>query len=181
MDRVIDINRQNAKITLTTAEATVNDVVFWRNNDTQMPHWPTALGGGEPLVPFQLPARSDTNLPPTSDGFPVPKEDLQYGCKIEGHQDERGLIKVYQPLVVNNLTPNSATLNQPYTATPTTVGGKPPFTWSVISGGLPAGVSLSGNTISGTPTTAGRSTFVLQAADALGNFATKSATITVKQ
>jgi subtilase family serine protease len=42
-----------------------------------------------------------------------------------------------------------------------------PYTWSVISGSLPAGLSLAGSTgvISGTPMAAGTSTFAIQVAD----------------
>lgn len=46
--------------------------------------------------------------------------------------------------------------------------GTAPITWS-ISGSLPAGLSLNGNTISGTPTTAGTSTFTVNAANDYGS------------
>ena len=59
----------------------------------------------------------------------------------------------------------------PYSATLTATGGVLPYTWSVSSGSLPAGLTLTGNadntaTISGTPTTLGTSTFTIQVADA---------------
>ncbi len=58
----------------------------------------------------------------------------------------------------------------PYSASLTATGGVLPYTWSVASGSLPAGLSLTSNpdgtaTISGTPTTLGNSTFTLQVAD----------------
>ena len=58
----------------------------------------------------------------------------------------------------------------PYSASLTATGGVLPYTWSVASGSLPAGLSLTSNpdgtaTISGTPMTLGNSTFTLQVAD----------------
>jgi hypothetical protein len=47
--------------------------------------------------------------------------------------------------------------------------GDTPITWSIETGTLPAGLSLSGNTISGTPTTAGTSNFTVKATNAKGN------------
>ena len=47
--------------------------------------------------------------------------------------------------------------------------GTAPITWSIESGSLPAGLTLSGNTISGTPTTAGTFTFKVKAANGAGS------------
>ncbi|MEM7675824.1 MAG: putative Ig domain-containing protein, partial [Myxococcota bacterium] len=50
-----------------------------------------------------------------------------------------------------------------YSATLTTIGGQPPFVWSVLDGQLPAGLSLSPDgRVSGTPTTTFGSYVVLQ-------------------
>src|SRR5664279_5485197 len=59
----------------------------------------------------------------------------------------------------------------PYSATLMATGGVLPYSWSVASGSLPPGLSLTTNpdstaTISGTPTTLGTSTFTIQVADA---------------
>lgn len=47
--------------------------------------------------------------------------------------------------------------------------GSAPITWSLESGSLPAGLTLSGNTISGTPTAAGTFTFTVKASNAAGS------------
>ncbi len=47
--------------------------------------------------------------------------------------------------------------------------GAAPITWSIESGSLPAGLTLSGNTISGMPTTAGTFTFKVKAANGAGS------------
>jgi hypothetical protein len=69
-----------------------------------------------------------------------------------------------------------------YSATLTASGGTPPYTWSISSGALPAGLSLSAGTgvISGIPTSAGTSSFVVKATDssAVKQTATKALSIT---
>lgn len=59
-------------------------------------------------------------------------------------------------------------------------GGTPPYHWSASSG-FPPGLALSASSggIAGTPTSAGTFNFTVQAADAVGNVATRSFTITV--
>jgi hypothetical protein len=59
-------------------------------------------------------------------------------------------------------------------------GGTPSFTWSVSSGTLPAGLALSsGGALTGTPTTAGTSSFTIKAADSVGGSATQAYTLTI--
>jgi hypothetical protein len=74
-------------------------------------------------------------------------------------------------------------LNVSYSAQLAAVGGTAPYTWSIDSGSLPPGLSLSGSTgaISGTPTTTGTFNFTVRGTDA-GNpvqTATKALSITV--
>jgi hypothetical protein len=53
-----------------------------------------------------------------------------------------------------------------YNATLSAMGGTAPYTWTLKSGTLPAGLALSsGGAISGTPTTAGAATITVQVAD----------------
>lgn len=68
-----------------------------------------------------------------------------------------------------------------YSATLQATGGTTPYTWSVSSGSLPAGLTLtaSSGAISGTPTTAGTSSFTIQVADSAGNKAFAGFTITM--
>ena len=68
----------------------------------------------------------------------------------------------------------------PYSATLTASGGTLPYTWAVISGSLPAGLSLSSaGAITGTPTTAGVSSFTVQVTDAAMLTARAQLTITI--
>jgi type II secretory pathway pseudopilin PulG len=66
-----------------------------------------------------------------------------------------------------------------YSAALSATGGTGSYTWAVISGSLPPGLSLTGSTISGTPTTAGTYAFTLQITDGAGRQDTESLSITI--
>ena len=60
-------------------------------------------------------------------------------------------------------------------------GGTAPYTWSFVSGNLPAGLSLNTSTgiISGTPTSTGTASFTVGVADSANPAQTKSATLSL--
>ena len=67
-----------------------------------------------------------------------------------------------------------------YSATISASGGAAPYTYTVATGSLPTGLSLStSGTISGTPTTAGSFDFQIQSADSGGNTGYTQYTMTV--
>lgn len=68
-----------------------------------------------------------------------------------------------------------------YSATLQASGGTSPYSWSVGSGSLPAGLTLNAlsGVISGTPTLSGTSTFTVEVTDASSHTATKSLSIAV--
>jgi Putative Ig domain len=78
-------------------------------------------------------------------------------------------------------------LNVPYNAFVNAAGAPAPFTWSVISGSLPAGLSfLTSSTstsaqITGTPTLLGTSKFSVQVTDTSGTSVTQALSITVNK
>jgi hypothetical protein len=74
------------------------------------------------------------------------------------------------PLTVIGGNPPAGIVGTPYTTTLTASGGTTPYSWSITSGTLPAGLALSAATgvISGTPATQGASSFIAQAQDATG-------------
>jgi len=184
MNRPIDIMRENDKVIFAPLEGTANDIVFWRNNDTQDAHWPAPKSGGNPLVPYKVPPCTDRRQPPTSDGFPLilsdsEPEKLQYICQIEGHESEAGEITIYPAPEIDDADLPAGVVNVPYEAELAAMDGKPPYTWSVIDGNLPSGLTLSGNKIGGTPKNADTFTFTLQVADALGTFVTADKSISI--
>jgi hypothetical protein len=88
-----------------------------------------------------------------------------------------------QPPCITTTELPPAELNTPYTATLEAVGGTPPYIWSIASGSLPSGLSLSSDgTISGTPTATGTFIFSLELVDSLGASArvTQSLEVTVE-
>jgi hypothetical protein len=73
-------------------------------------------------------------------------------------------------------------VRSPYQTTLVAAGGTGVTAWTLVSGSLPAGLTLAANgVISGTPTAVGTSTFIVQAADAgwTGNVATQALSVTV--
>jgi hypothetical protein len=71
------------------------------------------------------------------------------------------------PLQITTSSLPDATIGVPYSATLEATGGTPPFKWKVVTGSLPAGLTLSNSgTISGTPSsTATTSTFKVKVKD----------------
>ena len=67
--------------------------------------------------------------------------------------------------VLPSSLPNG-TVKIPYTATFSTRGGAAPIDFGLSAGALPPGLTLSGNTLSGTPTAAGTYRFTIKASDA---------------
>jgi subtilisin family serine protease len=75
-------------------------------------------------------------------------------------------IDVRGPVAVSTASLPDGAVGAAYSQTLAASGGKTPYTWSLASGSLPAGLTLGANgTISGVPTTAGTATFSVQASD----------------
>ncbi|MGH9844572.1 MAG: Ig domain-containing protein, partial [Blastocatellia bacterium] len=67
-----------------------------------------------------------------------------------------------------------------YNQTVSATGGTPPYTFTIISGGLPAGLTLSpAGVISGTPSSGGTFGFTIKATDANGCMGTRGYSVTI--
>src|SRR6185503_1549032 len=78
-------------------------------------------------------------------------------------------------LAVTTSSLPGGTVGTAYSQSLAASGGTPPYSWSLASGTLPAGLSLStAGTISGTPTAAGNSAFTVRVTDAASQSATAS-------
>jgi hypothetical protein len=90
-------------------------------------------------------------------------------------------IIVGAPLAVSTTSLPTALQGQSYSQTLTAVGGIAPYTWSVSSGSLPPGLSLDPSTgiISGSPSTLGKSLFVVTVTDSGNPATTAQAQLTI--
>lgn len=88
--------------------------------------------------------------------------------------------KLTQPAVTTTMLPGG-TVSTAYSQAVAWTGGTSAFTWTVISGSLPAGLTIGSSTgiISGTPTTAGTSSFTVQVTDGAGQTATQALSVTI--
>lgn len=84
-------------------------------------------------------------------------------------------------LAVTTTTMPNGTEGQFYSQTLSAEGGTSPYTWSIVADALPTGLSLASATgvISGVPTTAGSSSFTVQATDSAGSPATDNQVLSI--
>jgi hypothetical protein len=87
------------------------------------------------------------------------------------------------PLVVTSTTLPEGRINSPYSQFLTATGGSTPYTWSLVQGPLPTGLSLNGSIgrISGTPTVAGSYPLVVRVTDSIGRTTDQAITLTINQ
>jgi hypothetical protein len=89
-------------------------------------------------------------------------------------------IMVNSPLAITTTTLTAGSINVPYSAFIVASGGIAPYTFSITSGSLPAGLTLSASgAISGTPTAQGTSTFTVQVSDSQIPASTATANLTL--
>jgi PKD repeat protein len=124
---------------------------------------------------------------PTSSfvGLPVSSLSRNNHCIVgeTNHFSTFGIVEEQPAPPLNLMTdtlPNGY-VGLAYTELLTADGGEAPYTWSVASGTLPAGLSINGNTLEGIPTASGEFSFTLQVADVQSPpyTATRSFTVTV--
>ncbi len=85
------------------------------------------------------------------------------------------------PLTINSSTLSAGTIGSGYTHNLQATGGTAPYTWSITSGALPGGLTLSAATgiIAGTPTATGTFNFTARVADAGNPAQTISASLSI--
>jgi hypothetical protein len=84
-------------------------------------------------------------------------------------------------LVITTTSPlPSGTIDAYYSKTLAATGGSTPYTWSLVSGSLASGLSVSSSgVISGTPTVGGTSSFTVRVTDAIGSSSDKALSLTI--
>jgi uncharacterized protein YhjY with autotransporter beta-barrel domain len=85
------------------------------------------------------------------------------------------------PLTVNPSSLPNGTQSVAYSQTITTSGGTGPFSYAVLSGALPTGLSLNAGSgvISGTPSAAGNYNFTVQSTDSTPNTGSRGYSVTI--
>lgn len=89
-------------------------------------------------------------------------------------------ITICPAIILSPSTLPNGTVSTAYNQTITTSGGTSPYTYTVTTGSLPAGLTLSsGGVLSGTPTTAGASSFTVTATDAASCTGNRAYSVTI--
>ena len=108
---------------------------------------------------------------PEGSSLTVPEDKtitVESGGNLEGTPTGSGTVKISPTITTESLP--GGTVGEPYTETILAATGDASITWSVSNGSLPAGLSLSEDgKITGTPTTAGTSTFTVKAENNAGS------------
>jgi hypothetical protein len=126
------------------------------------------------LIEQTVTLESGTPAPPYDTAFSLIK--LRLGNNVSANSALKGQLAnvalAALPQIVTDTLPDGQA-GTPYTGTLFAVQGGPPYTWSVASGALPAGLSLAADTgiISGTPTAGGPASFTARVTDANGQTA----------
>ncbi|OFW03357.1 MAG: hypothetical protein A3G20_05600, partial [Acidobacteria bacterium RIFCSPLOWO2_12_FULL_59_11] len=177
----IVVNAYPAITTTALADGTVNlaySQTLASTGGTLPVSWSVVLG----TLPTGLSLNASTGVisgTPTASGtsnFTVRATDAN-GATV----DQALAITIYPALSVTTSALSDGTVSLAYSQTLAASGGKTPYTWGILSGALPAGLSLNTSTgeISGTPTASGTSNFTVQVTDANGATSSRALTITV--
>ncbi len=84
------------------------------------------------------------------------------------------------PLEISFSGPDTGTVGVPFSAVMSATGGTPPYTWEVLAGGLPNGITLSSSgALTGTPASAGIFTVLIGTTDSNGVKGTSTVQITI--
>jgi hypothetical protein len=88
--------------------------------------------------------------------------------------------KQVNALVITTTLLANGTNGAAYSQTLAASGGQPPYSWSLLTGGLQSGLTLAtSGLISGTPTVAGTSNLTIRVTDAASSMATQSLALTI--
>ncbi|MGE5306677.1 MAG: Ig domain-containing protein [Alphaproteobacteria bacterium] len=91
-------------------------------------------------------------------------------------------VKVLKALGISTRSLKAGRVNRTYNSRLPASGGQGPYSWFLISGTLPEGLTfdLTSGSISGTPTAVVTANLTFQVSDALGGMSQKSFTLSVK-
>ena len=140
----------------------------------------TASGGQLPyrwaVISGNLPSGLAVNLNGAITGMPTTSGTFPFTVQVTDNRGTRASkalsIAASSGLTITTTQLPNATQDVPYSTSLSAAGGSPPYTWSIVSGALPLGLTLSaGGAIQGTPSADGLSNFTAQVKDAASNSA----------
>jgi large repetitive protein len=149
-----------------------------------------AASGGTPpyswaLASGSLPAGLNLSAGGTLSGTPGTAGLSSFTVRVTDHASVAATAPLsvsINPPVLRIITSSlpAGTAGTAYSQALAASGGTPPYTWALATGSMPSGLSLStGGTISGTPSTAGSSTFTVRVTDSASVSATASLTLII--
>ena len=103
-------------------------------------------------------------------------------AQLPSHNNSQALTLTIRPggLSVSTTSLTNGSVGAAYSASLAAAGGTPPYSWSIVSGALPTGLTLSAaGQITGTPATPGTTSFTVQATDSQGSPATATRALTL--
>ena len=176
-----------AAITITTASPLPQGTVGLPYNLTF-----AATGG---TAPYSWSLGETSSLPPgltltaagVLSGIPTTAGSYTFDLEVRGSVSQQFSTKTFTlqiqliPLAIATSSPLSvATVNTPYSQVILASGGLAPYTWQLVSGTLPQGITFSAaGVLSGTPTQSGPFTFTVRVRDALLTQVDKTFTLPV--
>ncbi|HXU17960.1 MAG TPA: putative Ig domain-containing protein [Terriglobales bacterium] len=106
-----------------------------------------------------------SGTPTTPGSSPITVTVTDSGSPTQTASQNDTIVISPAPLSLSTSNLPDGTVGVPYSAPIGVAGGTSPYSCSITSGTLPAGLSLSGCTVTGTPTTAGSSTVTVKVDD----------------
>ena len=126
----------------------------------------TGVGTLPPGLTLNASTGAVTGTPTTAGTYVFTVQAID-STQATGQQAVSLTIAAAAPLTITTATLANGTIGTAYSATLAATGGVSPYTWSITTGTLPAGLSLSATSgaITGTPTAAATASFTVQVAD----------------
>jgi hypothetical protein len=147
----------------------------------------TASGGVPPyswsLDSGTLPTGLVVNPSGTISGTPTVAGSYTFGIRasdsVGANTTKVFSVTVGSGVTITTTSMPSGNVGTAYSAALNATGGSTPYTWALISGSVPPGLTLNGNVLSGTPTTAGSYVLQVRVTDSAAATATQTFTITI--
>ncbi len=177
------INPGNVPLTLATSSVPAGEVNLVYNSNLQ-------ISGG--LSPYNVSVTKGALPPGLSLGSPVIlgtptragtyKFIIQVTDQLGSSVSQRLQIKILKPVAISTKSLKNGRVSRAYNARLAASGGQAPYSWSLLSGTLPDGLSFdaSRGSITGTPMAAGSGALTFQVTDALGGTTQRLLTLTIR-